>query len=475
MSTLDPPLYVDLDGTVLSTDLLYESFISAFKASPWVALQSVGWLAQGRAHLKEQLAARASIDVTTLPYRADVLAFLRDERARGRRIVLTTASWITLAQAVAHHLGLFDEVLATSQEGNLKGEAKALRIAQLSPAGCFDYLGDSAADLHVWRHCRHAYVVDAASRISRRIPQGIDVKRVFRAEGGAGGGRAAIRALRPYQWAKNLLVFVPLVTAHRLVETPALLSAAWAFAAFCLVASGAYILNDLLDLPADRAHPSKRLRPFASGELGIPEGLVMLAGCLLAAGGIATMLPPLFRAALAMYLALTVAYSLVLKRMSIVDVLALAGLYTLRIIAGTYAIAAALSFWLLAFAMFIFFSLALVKRYAELAALEDAATRAPGRGYAGRDLEVVLAIGTASAMVSALVLALYINGETAKELYQRPEVLWLLCPTLLYWISRIWLLAARGQMHEDPVLFAVRDRASWVAAAAALAVMMAAT
>ena len=201
----------------------------------------------------------------------------------------------------------------------------------------------------------------------------------------------------------------------------------------------------------------------------------MLAGCLLAAAGIATMLPPLFRAALATYLALTVAYSLALKRKTILDVLSLAGLYTLRIIAGTFAIAAALSFWLLAFAMFIFFSLALVKRYAELAALEDEATHAPGRGYAGRDLEVVLAIGTASAMVSALVLALYINGETAKELYHRPEVLWLLCPTLLYWISRIWLLAARGQMHEDPVLFAVRDRASWLVAAAALAVMMAAT
>jgi 4-hydroxybenzoate polyprenyltransferase len=182
-----------------------------------------------------------------------------------------------------------------------------------------------------------------------------------------------------------------------------------------------------------------------------------------------------FRAALATYLALTVAYSLVLKRKSIIDVISLATLYTLRIVAGTFAIAAALSFWLLAFAMFIFFSLALVKRYAELAALEDATTHAAGRGYAGRDLEVVLAIGSSSAMVSALVLALYINGETAKALYQRPEVLWLLCPILLYWVSRIWLLAARGQMHEDPVLFAVRDRASYVAAAAALAVMMAAT
>jgi 4-hydroxybenzoate polyprenyltransferase len=475
MSPLDPPLYVDLDGTVVSTDLLYESFVSAVKASPWVALQSFAWLLQGRARLKEELAARASIDVSTLPYRAAVIEFLRGERSRGRHIVLTTASWVTLAEAVARHLGLFDEVLATSRDGNLKGEAKAARIAERSAAGCFDYLGDSAADLHVWRHCRQAYVVEAGDRLSRRIPGDIPVTRVPPREVERSARSAAVRALRPHQWAKNLLLFVPLVTAHRLAEAAGFVSACWAFAAFCLVASGAYILNDLLDLPADRAHPSKRLRPFASGELGIPEGLVMVAGCLLAAVGIATMLPPLFRAALATYLALTVAYSLVLKRKSILDVLSLAGLYTLRIVAGTFAIAAALSFWLLAFAMFIFFSLALVKRYAELAALEDEATHAPGRGYAGRDLEVVLAIGTASAMVSALVLALYINGETAKELYQRPEVLWLLCPTLLYWISRIWLLAARGQMHEDPVLFAVRDRASWLVAAAALAVMMAAT
>ena len=476
MSLPDPPLYVDLDGTVVTTDLLHESFVSAVRTSPWVALQSMGWLLQGRARLKEELAVRAEIDVATLPYRESVLEFLRQERARGRRIILMTASWVTLAEAVARHLGLFDEVIATSREGNMKGEAKALRIAQECGPGTFDYVGDSDADLHVWRHCRHAYVVESSDRLSRRIPSEVEVKRVFRPEASSSAAGAAINALRPHQWAKNLLIFIPLIAAHRLTQPPALIAALWAFAAFCLVASSAYILNDLLDLAADRAHPRKRLRPFASGQLTIPEGAGLFIGCLVAGMGIITMLPPLFGFALVAYLALTLAYSFALKRVAMLDVTSLATLYTLRIIAGTFAISVALSFWLLAFAMFAFFSLALVKRYAELAAWEDNGEgKVPGRGYAGRDAQVVLAIGSASAMVSALVLALYINGETAKNLYARPEVLWLLCPLLLYWLSRVWLLAARGEMHDDPVLFAVRDFTSYVVAALGAVVVFLAT
>lgn len=478
MITAEPPLYVDLDGTIVSTDLLYESFLSALKASPWVVVQCVGWTIAGRARLKEELAARATIDVTTLPYRQSVLDFLREERARGRRIVLTTASWITLAEAVARHLDLFDEVIATSREGNLKGEAKALRIAQLSGEdGAFDYVGDSDADLPVWRQCRHAYVVEPSDRLSKRIPPHVPVKQVFRPEFENGQVNAAVAALRPHQWAKNLLVFVPLVAAHRMGEAAALTSSLWAFLAFCLLASSAYILNDLLDLGSDRAHPRKRLRPFASGQLSIPAGAGLLVGCLVAGIAIASMLPRYCQLALATYFALTLAYSIALKRVTILDVVSLAALYTLRIIAGTFAIGSAVSFWLLTFAMFLFFSLALVKRYAELVTLDngDAARETPGRGYAGHDAAVILAIGSASAMVSALVLALYINGEAAKNLYERPESLWLLCAILLYWISRVWLLAARGRMHDDPVLFALRDRASYLAAAAGALVVYLAT
>ena len=475
MGTPEPPLYADLDGTILSTDLLYESFLSAFKASPWIAVQCVGWVFQGRARLKEELAARSSIDVTTLPYRQSVLAFLREEHARGRRIVLTTASWITLAESVARHLGLFDQVLATSREENLKGEVKARRIAALSGEGPFDYVGDSAADLAVWRRARHAYVVEASEGLSGRIPPGVPVKRVFPSNEGGGAALGALRALRPHQWAKNVLLFVPLLAAHRIGEPAAVLSALSAFVAFCLFASSNYVLNDLLDLGADRAHPRKRLRPLASGQLPIPIGAALIVGCLAVGVAVAMTLPMPFQATLASYFVLTLAYSLGLKRAAVADVISLAMLYTLRIIAGTFAIGAGISFWLLAFAMFLFFSLALVKRYAELIALEEEIHTAPGRGYAGHDAEVVLAIGSASAMVSVLVLAFYINGDAAKNLYDRPEVLWMLCPLGLYWVSRIWLLAARGQMHDDPVLFAVRDKASYAVAAIGAVVVVLAT
>jgi 4-hydroxybenzoate polyprenyltransferase len=473
--TVEPPLYADLDGTILSTDLLYESFLSAFKSSPWVALQCFFWLLSGRARLKEELAARATIDVAKLPYREPVLAFLREERARGRRIVLTTASWVSLAEAVSRHLGLFDQVLATSRAGNLKGEAKAARIVELSGEGRFDYMGDSHADLAVWRRSRQAYVVEPGNRLAGQIPSNVPVARVFRPEPGSGGLAAAIRAMRPHQWAKNLLVFVPLIAAHQVGDPAAWALAIAAFAAFSLLASAAYLLNDLLDLPADRAHPRKRLRPLASGELAIPAGAVVMGLCLVAGSAVALLLPPAFGITVAAYFLLTLAYSLSLKQVAILDLVSLALLYTTRIVAGGFALGAPVSFWLLAFAMFFFFSLALVKRYAELVSLEDGRAAVPGRGYAGHDLEVILAMGSASAMVSALVLALYINGESAKSLYTRPEMLWLLCPLLLYWIARTWLISARGQMHDDPVVFALRDRASYVVAALGALVVYLAT
>ena len=473
MNHRDIPLCVDLDGTLLSTDLLYESFVSAFRASPWVALQWPLWLFQGRARLKEELAARASIDVATLPYRESVLSFLREERAGGRRIVLTTASWKSLADAVSRHLGIFDEVLATSREGNLKGEAKAQRIAERMGEGSFDYVGDSSADLPVWRRARHAYVVCESDALAARIPGSVPVKRVFRS--GDSVVAAALRSLRPHQWAKNLLVFVPLVAAHRLGEPGAVGAALLAFASFCLLASGTYLVNDLFDLASDRAHARKRMRPLASGQLPIPAGALIAAACLVGAVGVALLLPSSFQVTLAGYALLTLAYSMSLKRLAILDLVTLALLYVSRIVSGGFAIDTTISFWLLAFAMFFFFSLALVKRYAELVGLEDAGAPVPGRGYAGHDAEVILAMGSASAMVSALVLALYINGETAKNLYSRPQILWMLCPILLYWIARVWLLAARGRMHDDPVLFAVRDRASDAAAAIGALVVFLAT
>jgi 4-hydroxybenzoate polyprenyltransferase/phosphoserine phosphatase len=472
----ETPLYVDLDGTLIATDLLHESFLSAVKRSPWIALQCVPWLAAGRHRLKEELACRATIDVASLPYREDVLAFLREERARGRRIVLATASWGSLAEAVAKHLGLFDAVIATSSEGNLKGVAKAERLQAASGAAGFDYLGDSHADLPVWGAAGRAYVVDGTGRFAASLPASVSVERVFQDQGRAPRWRTALRALRPHQWAKNLLVFIPALAAHRFAEPAVVMQAAQAFVAFSLVASSAYLLNDLLDLDADRAHPRKRSRPLASGALSIPAGALLCAASLALGIAVAWPLHPAFGGTLAIYLALTVAYSFALKRFAILDVIALAGLYVIRILAGGLAVGAPVSSWLLAFALFLFFSLALVKRHAELVSMaHEGASRAPGRGYAAVDAPVVMALGIASAMVGALVLALYINGDTVRVLYGRPEALWGLVPLMLYWIARVWMLSARGQMHDDPVLFAAGDANSYFVAAIGCAILWLAT
>lgn len=464
----EPPLYVDLDGTLIATDLLHESWVSAVRNAPWVAAQCGWWLLAGRPRLKRELAERCAIDVSTLPYREEVLEFLRREKARGRRIVLATAAWDSLARDVAAYLGLFDDVIATTADRNLKGEAKVRCIVAACGAGGFDYVGDSAADHAVWRDARHAYVVgSAASR--ERIP--VEVKGVF--DGSTGAVGAAVDAMRPHQWAKNLLLLVPLIAAHQVANPAALAAAFQALIAFCFAASSAYLLNDLADLAADRAHPRKRRRALASGRLSIPAGLVLAAACLAGAVAFCITLPRPFGAALAAYYILTLAYSVALRRIEMVDVITLAALYTLRIVAGAFAIAVPPSFWMLGFAMFLFFSLALVKRYAELVALRAAGiSAAPGRGYDARDADIVLALGVASAMVSALLLALYMNGETVKILYRRPDLLWLLCPLLLYWVSRVWMLAARGRMNEDPVLFALRDGPSYAVAVIGIGVVI---
>lgn len=473
-----PALCVDLDGTLLATDLLHESFVAALKRAPWVVMQCAGWLAAGgRPRLKEELARRAHLDVATLPYRSEVLEFIREERAAGRRIVLATASWKGLAEDVAAHLQLFDEVLATSPGENLKAESKARRLVSACGPGHFDYIGDSRADRAIWRHARVAHVVGDPGVLLRGLPNAAQGQRVF--DGGKGRrarARAILDALRPHQWAKNLLLLIPLLAAHR-VDDPAAVSAAFqALIAFCLAASSAYVLNDLLDLQADRAHPRKRRRALASGRLPISWGLALCIACLAGAVAFAASLPRAFGAALAVYVVLTIAYSMALKRVVIVDVLSLAALYTLRLIAGGLAVAVPLSFWLLAFAVFLFFSLALLKRYTELAGIAGAdGSPVPGRGYAGRDIDVVLAMGVASGLIGALVLALYMNGDTVTKLYRTPDVLWLLCPLYLYWIARMWLLGARAQMDDDPVLFAVRDVPTYFVLALGGAVVWTAT
>ncbi|MEO5559083.1 MAG: UbiA family prenyltransferase, partial [Dokdonella sp.] len=323
----------------------------------------------------------------------------------------------------------------------------------------FDYAGNARTDLHVWRHARRAIVANASSGLLRRVRAQCDVERVF--ERRAGGRRDWIRALRLYQWPKNLLVFVPLLAAHLALVPLALTNALLAFCTFCLCASAAYVLNDLLDLDADRQHPRKRLRPFAAGRLPIQAGLIAAPLLTIAAFAFAFTLSPGFMLVLSIYAVTTLAYSLVLKRIAMLDVIALAGLYTVRIVAGAVAVPVELSSWLLAFSMFLFLSLAMVKRYAEIqrvAGTEE--TRVAGRGYGVDDLSLIQSLGTASGYISVLVLAFYINSTKSTQLYRHHQLLWLLAPILLYWISRVWLIARRGNMHDDPVVYALTDKTS---------------
>lgn len=472
------PLVVDLDGTLLRSDLLVESALAYVRARPLGLLAPLAWLAAGKARLKRRLAQATALDVTTLPYDPRVLALIAGARAAGRRTVLATASDRLLAERVAAHLGVFDEVLASDGELNLSAGRKRDSLLRRYGQGGFDYAGNSGDDLPVWAAARHAYVVGAGAGVRRRAAAHGNVAAVLPAPSPPQRLRAALRAMRMHQWSKNVLVFLPLLAAHVAHQPGRALAAVLAFICFSLCASSVYLLNDLLDLADDRHHPAKRLRPFASGALAPLAGLALAPLLLGAAFGLALwLLPWRFSAVLLAYYALTLGYSLHLKRVMALDAITLAGLYTLRLIAGAAAFVVPLTFWMLAFSMFIFLSLALVKRYAELREPRDRGdtTQARGRGYFPGDLEMLAALGAASGYLAVLVLALYTQDKATVALYRQPQLIWLACPLLLLWITRAWMLTHRGLMHDDPVVFALKDRTSLVVGALFALIFWAAT
>lgn len=451
------PLCIDLDGTLLRSDLLLESLLALLASRPWMLLLLPLWLLGGKARLKREIASRVALDPAHLPYDERVLALLNEQP--GRRRVLCTASDELLAHSVAGHLGCFDEVIASDGHRNVAGRGKAEALVTRFGERGFDYAGNARVDLAVWAHAHGALVVNAGAGLARAAGQRCEL--LAHLPGTGGGLKAWLRAVRLHQWLKNLLVFIPLLASHQFLQAEAVLASLGGFLAFGLCASGVYVLNDLLDLPSDRQHPRKRLRPFASGALPLAAGIVLAPALALAGLALAWWVEPRFAAVLAVYYLLTLAYSLRLKRVAMLDVMLLAGLYTLRIIGGTAVIGAALSFWLLAFSMFIFLSLALLKRYVELAAvLAEGKATAAGRGYGVDDLPLLQSLGGSAGYLAVLVLALYINSPESIALYERPQVLWLLCPLVLYWVSRTWVVAHRGGMDDDPVVFAVTDRAS---------------
>lgn len=466
-----PPLAVDLDGTLVKTDLLLESLIALLKQKPWRLFQLPAWLLKGRASFKQRVAAEVALDVSTLPYRTELLEFLRAERAQGRRLVLATAADGQIARKVADHLGLFDLVLSSDGAVNLADEVKRDRLVGEFGESGFDYAGNGRADLPVWAAARKVILVNPGSHLRAGIAKTANLDRVF--EDRPAGIATYLKPLRPEHWLKNLLVLTPLLAAHRLDGGSAWSRLTLAFVAFVCVASSGYLVNDLLDLQADRHHPSKRRRAFASGELPLSYAFLMipvLAGLGYVAGRFISALFPLVVLG---YFGLSILYSLYLKRIAVLDVIVLASLYGLRIFAGSVAVSIWPSHWLEAFSMFLFFSLALVKRYGELALMKRTkGDEAKARAYESTDAELLAAMGTASGYLAVLVLALYISSGAARHLYGHAELIWLLCPVLFYWISYVWLIAHRGKMPDDPVVFAISDWPSRISGALSLGLIL---
>jgi 4-hydroxybenzoate polyprenyltransferase/phosphoserine phosphatase len=461
------PLCVDLDGTLIKTDLLYESLLLLLKRRFVDILRVPLWLPRGKAFFKRALADRVIPDVTTLPYRQDLLAHLQKERARGRSLVLATASDAHVAEAVAKHLGLFVLVLASDGTTNLSGAHKLNRLTQHFDT--FAYAGDSRVDLPIWQRASEAIVAGDSPRLAARVQRLAPTSHTFITR--RHRLKTFVRAIRIHHWLKNVLVFVPLIAAHRIFDLSLLLRAVAAFIAFGLCASSGYLLNDILDLESDRAHPVKRSRPLAAGDFPLRTALscvpALLGAGLLLGAAVSSIVAEL----LLFHFVLTLFYSFRFKQTALLDVVFLAGLYTLRIFTGAAADLIAVSPWLLALSMFLFLSLALVKRASELQSLRQRGRAAtPGRGYLVGDFELLMSLGAASGTISVLVLALYINGSDVTLLYHRPQRLWLLCPLLFYWLSRVWLLANRGQLDADPLLTAARDPTSYVVAASGLCV-----
>ncbi len=453
------PLCVDLDGTLVKSDTLVDALLLMVRTHSGDLLRVPGWILKGKATLKREVTERVQLDVAHLPYNKPLMTFLEQQRGLGRSLYLATGADHALAERVAGHLGIFDGVLASDGRTNLTGHNKLASFQQRFGEAGFDYIGNARPDVPLLTHAGTAMVANPdgalrrAIRERRFIPEQQFIDR-------ASPVQAFRRAARVHQWAKNVLIFVPLLLSHAL-NVRDVTAAFAAFLCFSLCASSTYIVNDLLDIEADRRHPRKRRRPFAAGDLQAKTGVLLSGTLLVLSFVLAAILSGKFLAYLLLYLISTLSYSLYLKRIVLVDVVLLSGLYTLRLLAGAAACSIAISPWLAGFSVFLFLSLAFVKRFAELQNIR-AAGQVPsnGRGYLLSDTEQMRSFGTASAYASVVVFSLYISGRDVTGLYAHPQRMWLITPIMILWISRVWLLASRGELDEDPVIFAVTDRAS---------------
>jgi 4-hydroxybenzoate polyprenyltransferase len=454
------PLVVDLDGTLTYTDLLYESTLIFLRQHPLQFWKLLWWLIHGgKIHLKTQLLPYAPKDMDLLPYHLPFLDWLKKEKSTGRRIILCTASHLDLAKQVAKTIGIFDDVIASQELTNLAGKKKASLLVQNFGEKGFDYAGNSTTDMAVWKHANQVIVVNASCRLLKKLQKTFKVNDVFERPNNTLSNYW--RLLRPHQWLKNILLLVPLLAAHQLPNSQNFFLFLLALISFCLCASSVYILNDLLDIENDRHHPTKSKRPLASGQVEIVKAGLLCTVLFLSSLGLAALVTPMFFLSLCTYGVLTTCYSFKLKRLLLIDCVCLALLYTLRIVAGSTVSSIPLSFWLLAFSVFLFLSLGFLKRYTELFLYQQSEKKSlSGRAYLTSDLPLIQQFGITSGYLAVLVLAFYLNSQDVVRLYTQPMWMWLGALITLFWISWMWIQGHRGLMHDDPVIFALKNRVS---------------
>lgn len=452
------PLVIDVDGTLLQTDLLHETAISYLAGNPLRLFQIVGWLMGGRAQLKHKLAAAGAIDVETLPANPAVVALAKKACEDGRAVHLASASSELLTGRVAERFDFVTGHMGSDGALNLKGAVKAAALHDKFPDG-FDYVGDADADLEVFRRARSFWVVGDNAGLLQQARELPGFAGQLPADGGA---YSLLSALRPHQWAKNLLVFVPGLLSNRLMEADGLFATLVAFVAFCLLSSATYLINDLCDLPNDRRHWSKNKRAIARGAVSISTACITVAVLLAASAVCALLLGWGAAAVLAAYLVITLGYTFWLKQVPLLDCFALACLFTLRLAIGTVASGSPWSHWLLVFAMFFFGSLSLAKRYTELSRRAGLQSAGPsGRGYVAEDAVLVLGLGLATATTAINVLIFYIINDAFLMAFSHFSAwLWAMPAIVTLFLFRIWLVSQRGQMHDDPIVFALKDTIS---------------
>jgi 4-hydroxybenzoate polyprenyltransferase/phosphoserine phosphatase len=455
-----PVVICDLDDTLIKTDLLFESVLKLIKTKPWLLFLLPLWLLRGKAFIKTRVAQEVTLDPSSLPYREEILRHLRSRRDDGHFVVLASASHHSFVRVIADYCQCFDQAQGTSETVNLKSEHK-LRWIESNISKPFEYIGDSAADLPIWQKSSHALLVNPSQSVLEKVKSlGINHDTHFDSSFSAA---SVIRQLRVHQWVKNALIAVPLIAAHKVSSFELWRNVLIGIMSFSFLASLVYVMNDMLDVENDRRHPTKKNRPFASGALPIRYGLLLMLGLGIASFSLASIIGKEFLIVLLLYFVVNIFYSIRLKEVVMLDVVILASFYTMRLMAGSAATSTPISQWLLSFSIFFFLGLAMVKRYTELLRVVGKSQMALlGRGYGGEDKIAVLVMGISSSMLSILILALYFSSSDVQGLYSNPTRLWALAPLFLYWNGRVWMLANRGQVNDDPVVFAVRDRQSWV-------------